>query len=91
MGCSYKFAPVFRELFSEKWLALAILRVNGQHPVGQNWAQSEKKLSELSVLQQFLLFTFFGSLYTLLFSLSKGKGNLFDEEISIPNWGGHWS
>lgn len=26
-----------------------------------------------------------------IFSLSKGKGNLFDEEISIPIWGGHWS
>ena len=36
-------------------------------------------------------FYLFESLYTLLFSLSKGKGNLFDEEIFIPNWGGHWS
>lgn len=35
-------------------------------------------------------FYLFESLYTKLVSLSKGKGNLF-EEISIPNWGGHWS
>lgn len=26
-----------------------------------------------------------------IFSLSNGKENLFDEEISIPIWGGHWS
>lgn len=36
-------------------------------------------------------FYFFDSLYTILFSLSKGKGSLFGEEISIPNWGSHWS
>lgn len=36
-------------------------------------------------------FYLFESLYTILFSLSKGKGTLFEKEISIPNWGGHWS
>lgn len=36
-------------------------------------------------------FYLFESLYTTLFSLSKGKGNLFVEDLSIPNWGGHWS
>lgn len=42
------------------------------------------------LLWQFLLFTFCESLYTPL-SFKRARGSLFDEEISIPNWGGHWS
>lgn len=69
---------------------MATLRINGQHPVGWYWAQSEKTQWTFSITT-ISAFYLFGSLYTILFSLSKGEGNLFDEEISIPNWGCHWS
>lgn len=50
MGCSCDFsAPVFREPFNGRWLALATLRVHEQHPVGCYWAQREKR-STVSVM-----------------------------------------
>lgn len=66
---------------------MATLSVHEQHPEGCYWAQSEWTLSVMTISAFYL----FESLYTILFSLLKGKGTLFDEEISIPNWGGHWS
>lgn len=68
---------------------MATFSVCEQHPVGCYWAQSETQWT-LSVMT-ISAFYLFESLYTVLFSLSKGKGNLFEREISIPNWGGHWS
>lgn len=61
---------------------MATFNVHEQHKTEQ-----KKKYVFLTVSAFYL----FKSLDTILFSLSKGKWNLFDEEISIPNWGSHWS
>lgn len=66
---------------------LATISVHERHMVGCCWAHSENTLSFMTIDAFYL----FESLDTLVFSLSKGKGNLFEEKISIPNRGGHWS
>lgn len=52
---------------------LVTLSVHEQHPVGCAWAQSENTRRTLSVMT-ISAFYLFESLYTILLSLSKGKG-----------------
>lgn len=76
------------EHMKEIWAAtIRASSVHEQHPVGCDWAHSE----DTQCYDNFCFLPFLRVCihYSSLFQ--RARGNLFDEEISIPNWGGHWS
>ena len=70
------------EPFNGRWGASS-----EQHPVGCDWAHGE----DTQCYDNFCFLPFLRVCihYSSLFQ--RARGSLFDEEISIPNWGGHWS
>lgn len=79
------FGP-FREPFKRRWHSLDHLRCTWGAPSGMSLGsllQNTPWTLTVMTVSAFYLF------WEFIFSLQKGKGNLFDD--SIPNWGSHWS
>lgn len=77
---------LFREPFKGRWLSLDHLQCTRTAPSGMSLdSQLQNTPWTLTVVTVSAFYLF----WEFIFSLWKGKGNLFDD--SIPKWGSHWS